>query len=88
MSRPLSWATVSAGTRSSLPARCPAPPSGPMGTMMLAAAAAAGLDDDEDRQAFRALLRRLAVHAATALESAALDGCTAGRAAAAPPGAC
>jgi DNA-binding MarR family transcriptional regulator len=32
----------------------------------------AGLDDDEDRQAFRALLRRLAMHAATTL-----DPCTA-----------
>src|SRR6266700_4982300 len=40
----------------------------------------AGLDDDEDRQAFRALLQRLAVHAATSLDSAALDACTAERA--------
>jgi hypothetical protein len=39
MSLPLSWATVSAGTRSSLPARCRAPPSGPIGTMMLAGGA-------------------------------------------------
>jgi DNA-binding MarR family transcriptional regulator len=36
----------------------------------------AGLDDNEDRQAFRALLRRLAVHAATALDSTPLDACT------------
>jgi DNA-binding MarR family transcriptional regulator len=33
----------------------------------------AGLDHDEDRQAFRALLQRLALHAATALEATALD---------------
>jgi succinate dehydrogenase/fumarate reductase flavoprotein subunit len=36
MSRPLSWATTSAGTRSALSGRCPAPPSGPTGTMMAA----------------------------------------------------
>ena len=36
----------------------------------------AGLDDDEDRQAFRALLQRLAVHAATT-QDPALDPCTA-----------
>ena len=35
----------------------------------------AGLDNDADRQAFRALLRRLAVHAATALDATALDAC-------------
>lgn len=35
----------------------------------------AGLDDDADRQAFRALLQRVAVHAATALDSAAPDPC-------------
>jgi len=40
----------------------------------------AGLDDDEDRQAFRALLQRLAVYAATSLDSAALNACTAERA--------
>ena len=33
----------------------------------------AGLDHDEDRQAFRTLLQRLAVHAATALDATALD---------------
>jgi DNA-binding MarR family transcriptional regulator len=33
----------------------------------------AGLDDDADRQAFRSLLQRVAVHAATALDSAVLD---------------
>ena len=33
----------------------------------------AGLDHDEDRQAFRTLLQRLALHAATALEATALD---------------
>jgi DNA-binding MarR family transcriptional regulator len=37
----------------------------------------AGLDDDADRQAFRALLQRVAVHAATALDSAAPGDCTA-----------
>jgi DNA-binding MarR family transcriptional regulator len=37
----------------------------------------AGLDNDADRQAFRALLRRLAMHAATALDSAAPDTCSA-----------
>jgi DNA-binding MarR family transcriptional regulator len=35
----------------------------------------AGLDDTEDQQAFRALLRRLAVHATTTLDSTAPDGC-------------
>jgi DNA-binding MarR family transcriptional regulator len=43
----------------------------------------AGLDDDTDRQTFRALLQRVAVHAATALDSAAAesagpDACAAG----------
>ena len=38
----------------------------------------AGLESDGDRQAFRALLRRLAVHAATALDSAP-DACAAAR---------
>jgi MarR family transcriptional regulator, transcriptional regulator for hemolysin len=33
----------------------------------------AGLAEAEDRQAFRALLQRLALHAATSLDSAALD---------------
>jgi hypothetical protein len=33
----------------------------------------AGLEHDEDRQAFRTLLQRLAVHAATALDATALD---------------
>ena len=37
----------------------------------------AGLDDDADRQAFRALLQRLAMHAATALDSAAPGACNA-----------
>src|SRR6266700_3610614 len=36
----------------------------------------AGLDEAEDRQAFRTLLQRLAVHAATALDSTAPDPCT------------
>ena len=36
----------------------------------------AGLDSDTDRQAFRALLQQLAVHAATALD---LDACNAER---------
>ena len=35
----------------------------------------AGLAETEDRQAFRALLQRLALHAATALDSATLDSC-------------
>jgi DNA-binding MarR family transcriptional regulator len=35
----------------------------------------AGLDDDTDRQTFRAQLQRVAVHAAAALESAAPDPC-------------
>ena len=38
----------------------------------------AGLDNDADRQAFRALLQRLAVHAATALDSAVPGTCSAG----------
>jgi DNA-binding MarR family transcriptional regulator len=33
------------------------------------------LDDDTDRQGFRALLQRVAVHAATALDSATPDPC-------------
>jgi len=37
----------------------------------------AGLDDDADRQAFRGLLQRLAVHAATALDSADPASCRA-----------
>jgi len=48
----------------------------------------AGLDDDRDRQAFRALLQRLAVHAAAALDSAAPDACTAGSATTAALGGC
>ena len=40
----------------------------------------AGLDDDGERQAFRALLQRLAVHAAIFPDSAALGTCTAERA--------
>ena len=47
----------------------------------------AGLDHDADRQAFRALLRRLAVHAATALDSAP-GTCSAEHAAAVPPEGC
>jgi len=47
----------------------------------------AGLDNDEDREAFRALLQRLATHAAAALDSAA-DACTAERATAAAFGGC
>ena len=35
-----------------------------------------GLAEAEDRQAFRALLQRLALHAATTLDSAATDPCT------------
>ena len=35
-----------------------------------------GLDATTDRQAFRALLQRLAVHAATALDSTTPDPCT------------
>jgi DNA-binding MarR family transcriptional regulator len=38
----------------------------------------AGLGEAEDRQAFRALLQRLAVHAATALDTTAPDPCAAG----------
>src|SRR6266581_1885803 len=38
----------------------------------------AGLDDDADRQAFRMLLQRVAVHAATALDPAAPDPCAGG----------
>jgi len=48
----------------------------------------AGLDDDRDRQAFRALLQRLAVHAATALDSAAPDACIAESATTAAIGGC
>jgi hypothetical protein len=33
----------------------------------------AGLNDDTDRQTFRALLQQVAVHAATALDSTAPD---------------
>ena len=47
----------------------------------------AGLDDDGDRQTFRALLQRLAVHAA-ALDSATSDVCTSGSATAAALGGC
>src|SRR6266571_343451 len=36
----------------------------------------AGLDRADDREAFRTLLQRLALHAATALDSAAPDPCT------------
>ncbi len=36
----------------------------------------AGLDEAEDRQAFRTLLQRLSLHAATALESTSADPCT------------
>ena len=35
----------------------------------------AGLAEADDRQAFRALLQRLALHAATSLDSAAPDPC-------------
>jgi MarR family transcriptional regulator for hemolysin len=35
----------------------------------------AGLDEAEDRQAFRTLLQRLALHAATALDSTSADPC-------------
>jgi DNA-binding MarR family transcriptional regulator len=38
----------------------------------------AGLDEAGDRQAFRTLLQRLALHAATALDSASADPCTVG----------
>jgi DNA-binding MarR family transcriptional regulator len=48
----------------------------------------AGLDNDADRQAFRALLQRLAVHAATALDSAAPDACSAEDAAVITAGGC
>jgi MarR family transcriptional regulator for hemolysin len=37
----------------------------------------AGLDEGEDRQAFRTLLQRLALHAATTLESTSADPCAA-----------
>jgi len=37
----------------------------------------AGLDDAADRQAFRALLQRLSMHAATSLESTSADPCVA-----------
>ena len=36
----------------------------------------AGLDEAEDRQAFRTLLQRLSLHAATALDSTSADPCT------------
>ena len=36
----------------------------------------AGLGDAEDRQVFRALLQRLSLHAATALDSTSADPCT------------
>ena len=45
----------------------------------------AGLDSDADRQAFRGLLQRLAMHAATALD---LDACDAERPPATVPGGC
>src|SRR5580704_6442790 len=45
----------------------------------------AGLDSDTDRQAFRALLQQLAVHAATALD---LDACNAEPPPATVPGGC
>lgn len=48
----------------------------------------AGLDDDADRQAFRELLQRLAVHAATALDPATPSACGAEQATAVTPGAC
>jgi DNA-binding MarR family transcriptional regulator len=48
----------------------------------------AGLDSEADRLAFRAQLQRLAVHAATALDSAGLDACNAERASAATIGGC
>jgi DNA-binding MarR family transcriptional regulator len=48
----------------------------------------AGLDSDTDRQAFRALLQRLAVHAATALDPDVLDACNAEPASGAVPGGC
>ena len=48
----------------------------------------AGLDNDADRQAFRALLRRLAVHTATALDSAVPGACSAEHAPTVPPGGC
>jgi hypothetical protein len=35
----------------------------------------AGLDEAEDRQAFRTLLQRLSLHAATALDSTSADPC-------------
>ena len=38
----------------------------------------AGLDEADDRQAFRTLLQRLSMHAATALDSATPDPCTVG----------
>jgi hypothetical protein len=48
----------------------------------------AGLGNDADRQAFRTLLQRLAMHAATALDSAAPGTCSAEQAAVVTPGAC
>ena len=38
----------------------------------------AGLDGADDRRAFRTLLQRLALHAATALDSTSADPCTVG----------
>src|SRR6266567_550421 len=38
----------------------------------------AGLDRADDREAFRTLLQRLALHAATALDSTSADPCTVG----------
>ena len=46
-------------------------------SLPLSWATVSGLGEAEDRQAFRALLQRLAVHAATVLDSTAPDGCTA-----------
>jgi hypothetical protein len=37
----------------------------------------AGLDETADREAFRTLLQRLSMHAATALDSTSADPCTA-----------
>jgi len=48
----------------------------------------AGLDSDTDRQAFRALLQQLAVHAATALDPDVPDACNAEPTSAAIPGGC
>jgi DNA-binding MarR family transcriptional regulator len=48
----------------------------------------AGLAEAEDRQAFRALLQRLAMHAATALDSTALDSASPDPCAEPVPGSC